>query len=91
MEHVVSRVLGTFAFGFTVIGGILGLLPIGDSGDCGSLFNNGGGCGGTNSRLALVVLVFGIALTCFVAWSSLALDNAGEEEPPTIYPDGAQV
>lgn len=92
MEHVVNRILVIFAVGFALIGAVLGFLPIARNSYCGSLFAHEETCAGTSSRLALVVLIFGLAVTCAIAARSVPIDKTGDsEEPPTVYPGGAQV
>lgn len=91
MEKALRRILGTFAGGLAVIGFVLAGLPIDNTKGCGSPISHDVDCAGTDSRMALVVLVLGLALTCLLAmWYSSATPQ-GDDAEPTIYPGGAQL
>ena len=88
MERLISRVLAIFAVGFAMIA----LVVAGYDPGCGSLFG-AGTCDRHNSgQVIAVIILVGLALTCAIAaYEARVLGSRPPEEPPTIYPGGAQV
>ncbi len=90
MERVVSRVLFVFAAGFGFIGLTVGVLEVNTDVYCGSVLWHDEGCSQPTSMIALVIVLLGLAVTCFIA-ALIAREPAAAEEPPVVYPGGAQV
>jgi len=88
MERLIARVLAIFAVGFALIA----LVVAGYDTGCGSLFGSSS-CERHNSgQVIAVIILCGLALTCGIAaYEATVSRHRPPEDPPTIYPGGAQV
>lgn len=83
MERVLAQVLFTFAIGLFLIGLVVGLLTANSGDFCGAVLSHGDGCRQPVSLLAMMLVSWGLALTCAIAgW--VAIDAA--PRPPAGRP-----
>ncbi|RNL78367.1 hypothetical protein [Nocardioides marmorisolisilvae] len=88
MERIIARVLVVFAVGFALIA----LVVAGYDGGCGSLFSATSCDHHPTGQVIATIILVGLALTCGVAaYEAYVSGPRPPEEPPTIYPGGAQV
>lgn len=88
MERLVARVLGIFAAGFALMAVVVAAYDTG----CGSLFGSNSCEKHNSSQVIAVIVLVGLAVTSAVAaYEARGARPRPPEDPPMVYPGGAQV